>query len=50
MISYEDPQSIAIKAKYVIQKHLGGMMFWDLGQDDSKSTLLDAIHSQLGGD
>ena len=49
MISYEDPQSIAIKAKYVIQKRLGGMMFWDLGQDDSKSTLLDAIHSQLGG-
>ncbi len=47
MISYEDPQSIAIKAKYVIQKHLGGMMFWDLGQDDSKSTLLDTIHSQL---
>jgi chitinase len=49
MISYEDPQSISIKAKYVIQKHLGGMMFWDLGQDDSKSTLLDAVHRQLGG-
>jgi chitinase len=49
MISYEDPQSIALKAQYVIQKHLGGMMFWDLGQDDSKSTLLDAIHRQLGG-
>jgi hypothetical protein len=30
MISYEDPESIAVKAKYVIQKHLGGMMFWDL--------------------
>jgi chitinase len=49
MISYEDTQSIAVKAQYVIQKHLGGMMFWDLGQDDSKSTLLDAIHRQLGG-
>lgn len=48
MISYEDPESIAVKAKYVIQKHLGGMMFWDLGQDDSKSTLLDTIHKQLG--
>jgi chitinase len=49
MISYEDTQSIAVKAQYVIQKHLGGMMFWDLGQDDSKSTLLDAIQRQLGG-
>ena len=49
MISYEDAQSIALKAQYVIQKHLGGMMFWDLGQDDSKSTLLGAIHRQLDG-
>ncbi len=49
MISYEDPESIAVKAHYVIQKHLGGIMFWDLGQDDSKSTLLGAIYQQLGG-
>lgn len=49
MISYEDPESIAVKAKYVIQRHLGGIMFWDLGQDDGKSTLLGAIHRQLGG-
>jgi hypothetical protein len=47
MISYEDPQSITIKAKYVIQKHLGGMMFWDLGQDDSKSTLLERSTASL---
>ena len=50
MISYEDPESIAVKAKYVIEKHLGGMMFWDLGQDDTKSTLLNAIHRDLGDD
>jgi chitinase len=50
MISYEDPESIAEKAKYVIQKHLGGIMFWDLGQDDANSTLLDAIHTGLHGD
>jgi chitinase len=48
MISYEDPESIAVKARYVIQKHLGGIMFWDLGQDDSKSTLLRTIYQQLG--
>jgi chitinase len=50
MISYEDPESIAVKAKYVIQKHLGGMMFWDLGQDDSRSTLLSAIREHLSRD
>jgi chitinase len=50
MISYEDAESIAAKAQYVIQKQLGGIMFWDLGQDDSKSTLLKAIHKGLDGD
>jgi chitinase len=49
-ISYEDAESIAAKAKYVIQKKLGGIMFWDLGQDDGKSTLLDAIDKGLAGD
>ena len=49
-ISYEDQQSIAAKAKYVVQKKLGGIMFWDLGQDDSKSTLLDAINKSLTED
>ncbi len=48
MISYEDSESIAAKARYVIRHHLGGMMFWDLGQDDSRSTLLGAIYRQLG--
>jgi GH18 family chitinase len=49
-ISYEDPESIAAKAKYVVQKKLGGIMFWDLGQDDSKSTLLQAVHQAFSGD
>jgi chitinase len=49
-ISYEDAESIAAKAKYVIQKKLGGIMFWDLGQDDSRSTLLDAINKALAKD
>ena len=47
MISYEDAMSLTAKAKYVIEKNLGGMMFWDLAQDDSRSTLLTAIHQQL---
>ena len=47
MISYEDPELIAAKARYVIQQYLEGMMFWDLGQDDRRSTLLGAIYRQL---
>jgi chitinase len=48
MISYEDPESLRAKAQYVIGKNLGGMMFWDLAQDDSRSTLLNTLCEQLG--
>lgn len=41
-ITYDDPQSIAIKAEYVRKHHLGGVMFWELSQD-SGGELLDAI-------
>jgi chitinase len=41
-ISYDDAQSIAIKACYVREKHLGGMMFWDLSSDRDDE-LLNAI-------
>jgi len=50
MVSYEDSESIAQKAKYVIRWNLGGMMFWDLGQDDEDATLLESIYQQLGPD
>jgi chitinase len=41
-ITYDDPQSIAIKAEYVLKHELGGMMFWELSQD-ADGMLLDAI-------
>ena len=41
-ITYDDPQSIRIKSQYVKAHHLGGMMFWELGQDRSDE-LLDVI-------
>ena len=28
-VSYEDPESLALKCKYVIDHHLAGMMFWE---------------------
>jgi chitinase len=41
-ISYEDPESIAIKARYALDHHLGGIMLWELSQDRD-GVLLDAI-------
>ena len=41
-ITYDDPQSIAIKARYVLQHRLGGIMFWELSQDHDDE-LLDTV-------
>ncbi|HZP64782.1 MAG TPA: glycoside hydrolase family 18 protein [Rudaea sp.] len=32
-VSYDDPQSLALKAAYVRAHHLGGMMYWEQSQD-----------------
>lgn len=45
-ISYDDPQSIAAKAAYVKAHHLGGIMYWEQGQDPH-GELLDAIWQGL---
>ncbi len=41
-ISYDDPESIAAKAAFVKQHHLGGIMYWEQGLDPD-GELLDAI-------
>jgi hypothetical protein len=48
-ISYDDPQSIALKAGYAKDKHLAGVMIWELSQGNAD--LLDAIQKgfQSGG-
>jgi chitinase len=46
-VSYDDPESIALKAKYVLSHKLGGMMFWDY-QNDPDEHLLDAVDLGLG--
>jgi chitinase len=45
-ISYDDPQSIAVKARYALQHRLGGMMFWELSED-RHDELLDVIDATL---
>jgi chitinase len=46
-VSYEDPQSIAEKCRYVLENKLAGVMFWNY-EDDPAGTLLDAIDAGLG--
>jgi len=41
-ISYDDPQSLALKAGFVKTHHLGGMMYWEQSLDP-KGELLDVL-------
>lgn len=45
-VSYEDPQSIAAKCRFVLAQKLGGVMFWEYSNDPS-GTLLRAIDDGL---
>jgi chitinase len=47
MISYDDPNSLRIKAHYVLDHGLGGVMFWELSQDDAKNTLVNTVYQVL---
>jgi chitinase len=33
-VSYDDPQSVAAKARYARERHLGGVVIWELGGDN----------------
>jgi chitinase len=45
-VSYEDPESLSLKCKYVLSHRLGGMMFWDY-KSDPTGTLLSTIDAGL---
>ena len=45
MVSYDDTVSVALKTRYAIEKGLGGIMFWELGNDTkAEGSLLEAIY------
>ena len=44
-ITYDDPESIGLKADYVRARGLGGVMIWEIGGDDG--TLLEVIRDRL---
>jgi len=45
-ITYDDPESLRLKARYIREHDLGGAMFWQYG-DDPSGVLLDALYSGL---
>ncbi len=46
-VSYEDPESIAAKCRYILSRKLGGVMFWEYSSDPS-GALLHAINDSFG--
>jgi chitinase len=47
-ISYEDPESLRLKAAYIREKGLGGVMFWEYYADKT-GVLLETLHAALHG-
>jgi chitinase len=45
-ITYEDPESLALKMKFVKEKGLAGAMFWEMSEDNT-GTLLQALYDEL---
>ena len=45
--TYDDPLSISHKARYALDHQLGGLMIWELGEDNAASDLLHAAHQSL---
>lgn len=48
-VSYEDPQSLSIKGRYILNHHLAGVMFWEYTNDPS-GTLLQSLNVALRGE
>lgn len=46
-VSYDDPQSLRLKGRYVLDRGLAGVMFWELSADTPTHDLLGAIWSTL---
>jgi chitinase len=47
MITYDDPESLALKAAYVREHGLGGVMIWELSSDTDDAILLTVLFDTL---
>lgn len=50
LVSYDDEESVALKAQYVIDHHAGGVIIWEITGDrlpDGRTPLLDVLSTML---
>lgn len=47
LVTYDDSSSVTLKTKYVIDRKLGGVMFWQLADDKYRKGLLDVIYDAV---
>ena len=47
LITFDDEKSMMAKTKYVLDNHLGGIMFCQLGEDEPSNGLLGAVDTAL---
>lgn len=47
LVTFDDPKSISLKTKYVIDQKLNGIMFWELTDDVYSDGLLDVIDKTI---
>jgi chitinase len=45
--TFDDSCSVALKTRYALAHHLGGIMFWELTEDTGEHGLLDVIHNTI---
>ena len=45
--TFDDERSIELKSKYIQEKNLGGIMFWELSEDKPTGGLVDKIYKTL---
>lgn len=45
-ISYEDPESLSVKANFIMENQLGGFMYWEHSHDPDQ-VLLDTLYQNL---
>ena len=48
-VSYEDPESLALKCDYILKNKLAGIMFWEYS-GDPKGELLKTVDKAFHGD
>jgi chitinase len=48
-ITYDDPESVKIKADYVIERNLGGMMMWEIEEDTKDGELISTVYDNFIG-